>query len=80
MNKTELKNLIDQELGTFKDLRADVDALVQGLQAIQNGGDVTFTAIDASKELIENLTQVRNAAMTVRSAMKARAIQRMKEG
>lgn len=81
MNKEDMSKEIVEQLTTLKEHAESLGKLLEDLQlTIRPQGDVSFAALDKSKEVLENITGVRTSVEKVRRALKARAVARMKEG
>lgn len=81
MNKEEMTKVVSEELSTLKEHAEKLGKLLEDLQlTIRPTGDVTFSALDKSKEILDQMTDVRTSVQKVRTTLKARAQARMKEG
>lgn len=81
MDKEAMTKEVSEQLSTLKEHAESLSKLIDDLQLIiRPTGDVTFSALDKSKQLLEGMTEVRASVQKVRTTLKARAQARMKEG
>lgn len=81
MNKEDMTKEIAAQLSTLKDHAESLNKLLEDLQlTVRPTGDVSFAALDKSKEVLDQITDVRASLQKVRTTLKARAQARMKEG
>jgi hypothetical protein len=81
MNKEEMTKVVNEELNTLKDHAEKLSKLLEDLHVtIRPTGDVLFSALDKSKEILDQMADVRASVQKVRTTLKARAMTRMKEG
>ena len=81
MDKETMTKEVSEQIATLKEHAESLSKLLEDLQLIvRPTGDVTFAALDKSKQVLEGMTEVRASVQKVRTTLKARANARMKEG
>jgi hypothetical protein len=80
MNKDEMDNQLKTEIGILKEHSEKLAKLLDDLQlTVRPNSDVTFGALDRSKDVLEGMSSVRSSIESVKRTLKQRAIARMKE-
>jgi hypothetical protein len=79
MNKEELNKEVREQLQVIKEHSASLNKLIESLQHAANS-DVSFAAIDETKNVLDGFSETKVAIEKSRRALKARAQARMKEG
>lgn len=79
MNKEEMNKELKEQLQVIRDHATGLTKLLESLTHASNS-DVSFAAIDETKNILEDLPEVKQAIEKSRKALKARAQARMKEG
>jgi hypothetical protein len=81
MDKAAMTREIENHLSNLKEHAENIGKLLEDLHLIiRPTGDVTFAALDKSKQVLEGMTEVRASVQKLRTTLKARANARMKEG
>lgn len=81
MNKEDMVKEVAEQLTTIKAHAESLGKLIDDLQmTVRPTADVTFSALDKSKELLDGFSEAKVAVEKVRRTLKARAQARMKEG
>ena len=80
MNKDEMIKQVSEQLTVLKSHAESLAKLIEDLQlTVRPTADVTFSALDKSKELLESFSEARVAVEKIRRSLKNRAHHRMKE-
>lgn len=81
MDKEAMTSIVRIEASTLQAHSKTLTELLGDLALLDRPtGDVTFISLDRSKEVLAGMTEVRKSIERIRSAMKARALARMKDG
>jgi hypothetical protein len=79
MNKEDMNKEVREQLQTVKEHAAGLTKLIESLTHAANS-DVSFAAIDETKNILDGFSETKAAIEKARKALKARAQARMKEG
>lgn len=82
MTKDEMVKTMAEEVEFLKDHSASLIKLLDDLHLTMRPGtgDVSFQALEKSKDVLEQMSEARASVQKVRTTLKARAQARMKEG
>lgn len=79
MTKEEMNKEVREQLQIIKEHATGLNKLIESLTHAANS-DVSFAAIDETKNVLEDFSEVKQAIEKSRKALKLRAQARMKEG
>lgn len=79
MKKEEMSKDVGEQLATLREHAQDLTKLCESL-GLAVRGDVSFSAIDETKKVLEGFKDAKAACEKAQRTLKARAVARMKEG
>ena len=79
MTREKLSQEISMELSNLRNFTDLATKLLGDITATANRGDVTFTTLEQTKQILGSITEYKASISNIRNALKARMTQRTKE-